>query len=142
MVDGELVGKPLPQADTKMAEIDPAMCQHPTTAMKARGNRDSKWWTCLQCNSRWERIPITERQGIPSSKETVTFGKYAGYAMGAIYANDKPYCEWALRTIESGDQPKTQGIRRLAEYIATREAMEAGGQQPEEEEEADWEMRP
>ena len=138
IIDNELVGKPLPPADTKMAEADPMLCQHPNTAMKARGNRDTKWWTCLLCNSRWERTPLREHQGPATSKETATFGKYAGHTLGQIYQNDKQYCEWVLRTIESGDKPKSTGIMRLAQYIATREAAEAGGQQPEAED--DWVM--
>ena len=40
------------------ALTDPKKCTHPDTLLKRRGNSKGKWWTCGQCNARWERLPV------------------------------------------------------------------------------------
>ena len=31
-------------------------CAHEEDQLRQRGSKDSYWWTCLQCGSRWQRL--------------------------------------------------------------------------------------
>ena len=115
-----------------MQESTPQLCQHPYTSMKARGNRDQKWWTCVLCQSRWERMPMTIPTGYPTDDDPVTFGRHQGSTFLQIYQSHRDYAEWVLRTIESGDGT-SPGLRRLGEYLVMKEAMQTNLSQPEDE---------
>jgi hypothetical protein len=52
--NGEGVG-PLIESSTK-GSIHPDMCQH--SSLIRRGNRSSRWWTCRDCENRYQRIAI------------------------------------------------------------------------------------
>ena len=69
VINGKVVGKLL-KSGTGRVMIDPAMCAHPTAMMKRRGNK-MKWWSCTQCQSRWERHTPGEvaPEGIPQGSK-------------------------------------------------------------------------
>ena len=131
-LNGEVVGRPLEAWNPHRAEVDANICQHPASAMKARGNRDQKWWTCVLCQSRWERLPFNRPGGPPADSEQATFGRHAGQTFKTIYEQHQDYTAWILRTVESGDSC-SEDLKRLAEYIVRREAREAMEPQPEDE---------
>jgi hypothetical protein len=62
---GEGVGRPLPA--TTSGTVSPTMCQHAELAR--RGNKSSRWWTCKRCSSRWERVPLDEKELTPELLE-------------------------------------------------------------------------
>ena len=84
------------------------------------------------CQSRGERMPMTIPTGSPADDDQVTFGRHQGLTFLQIYQNHRDYAEWVLRTIESGDET-SPGLRRLAEYLVTKEAMQTKLSQPEDE---------
>ena len=120
VINGEVVGAEM-KSGKKEATEDVMLCQHPTTAMKARGNKTEKWWTCTLCQSRWKRMPLKQSEGRATDTDVVTFGtKYVGRTYREV-AEDKEYSEWILRTVETGDHQAYAGIRRLADYLVNRE---------------------
>eukprot|EP00973_Karenia_brevis_P021490 2953886-Karenia_brevis.AAC.1 len=53
-------GSPLNRSDRGPFSKTPDLCPHPWSKMMSRGGRnDSMWWTCLDCGSRWTRVPMT-----------------------------------------------------------------------------------
>ena len=124
-----MVGKELKQGkgerDQKKNTHDPLTCQHPSDKMLGRGGRgDLKWWYCQACGTRWERIPLSSFEGtndLQSGKDLVTFGKHAGKNYNTVWVNYPDYCDWVLRTTESGDDP-SPALKKFARYIASREA--------------------
>ena len=108
---------------TAECPVDPLMCQHPVSQMKARGNKQSKWWTCMGCQSRWKRLDLdsAEPTGGPTADEVVTFGKYQG-ATFATVAQDTMYCHWVRMTLENGDEA-APGMERLAIYLTELEKV-------------------
>ena len=127
-----VVGKQLEKAkgakDMKKHTHDPMMCQHPSEKMSGRGGRgDLKWWICQACGTRWERVPLSkfETTAQPSCKDLLTFGRHAGKTYDFVYRNHINYCEWILKTAESGDDACDQLIK-FARYLATREVRDPG----------------
>jgi len=50
-------GKELAPSKTKGYPVPTWDCQHPLTSIsQPLGNAFAKWWTCLDCGSRWERL--------------------------------------------------------------------------------------
>jgi hypothetical protein len=125
VVEGQLVGKAL-DAGVGKAQRAANSCQHEDKFMKARGNKNSQWWTCVMCQSRWERLslPNAETSGEPQDDEMLTFGKHAGLTMAQMYQTKKDYCRWALATAET-EPAASDGLLRLARYVAHQEAQEA-----------------
>ena len=108
--------------------VDPLMCRHPIEFMKPRGNKSSAWWTCLQCQTRWDRLSIASvvPGGIPRDNEIMTFGKHINRSFLKIWNTDPEYCQWTLRTVEN--EPTYTGnisLRRFAEYVVTKESEKA-----------------
>ena len=116
-----VVGPPREPSDGK-PNRDPKVCDHPQTNMKPRGNGKDIWWTCDLCLSRWDRIAITqyENPGPPKDSDRALFGKHTGRTYLEIFRMDQQYCDWVLRTAESGDEASPELIR-LAKWIASRE---------------------
>ena len=55
------IGEPLPRSQShKKWECEPGLCPHGPDHMRCRANRQSKWWTCLRCGSRWARLDDTQ----------------------------------------------------------------------------------
>jgi len=133
IINGEIVGKPLKPGDGEVL-TDPAMCSHPSPSMKRRGNK-MKWWTCVQCQSRWERRSMEEQipEGPPRGIEMMMQGTSAGSDFNHIYETRKEYCKWVLLTAAEGVEEATPQLLRLATYIRQRETAEASGwlQEPE-----------
>eukprot|EP00435_Cladocopium_sp_Y103_P075986 s33_g72.t1 len=51
------IGQPLKRSTTqKYWDKEPEDCQHPAEYLRCRANRGQRWWTCLTCGSRWERL--------------------------------------------------------------------------------------
>ena len=97
------------------------MCQHPLKSMKARGNKNEKWWTCEACQTRWKRIPLQENTGPPQATDLVTFGsKYVGRTYREVF-NDKEYSDWILRTAETEDHRAFEGLWKLAQWLVSQE---------------------
>ena len=125
-IKGQAVGKALPpgqgRVDAQRASMDPAMCQHPTEHMQARGNAKEKWWICKACLQRWERLEMTQLQGLSPENQDLallTFGKHMGETFQSVYQNDPAYCRWVLETVTTGD-PSTE-LTKLAHYIHAKE---------------------
>ena len=116
-----VVGKPREASDGK-PQVDLRICEHLAADMRHRGNGKDIWWTCTLCLSRWDRIPVThfEKAGTPQDSDRALFGKHTGRTYLEIFRMDKQYCEWVLRTAESGDDASADLIR-LAKWIASRE---------------------
>ena len=126
IINGEIVGKRLPDAassSTSERNQDPAICPHPPISMKARGNKTYKWWTCLNCLSRWERKSLSEAttQGATTDSEKVLFGKFAGKTFLEIFKDAPQYAQWVLMTAENEVECSTQ-LKRLAQYLVKKEA--------------------
>ena len=54
-------GKALPPSKAGTPKLRAEDCVHPVASLAMRGNGTS-WMTCIQCNSRWERVPTAGRQ--------------------------------------------------------------------------------
>jgi len=123
VINGEAVGKPMKAGDGQ-ATVDPMMCSHPTSAMKRRGNK-KKWWTCTQCQSRWERHTLAEvtPEGVPQGTEVLLEGTHAGTTFSDIFETQPNYCRWVMITLEQGEEVNPQ-LTRLAHYLQQREALE------------------
>ena len=80
-----VVGKRLPKDAEGPKLVSQSVCHHPDMGTLRRGNGKTPRWTREGCKMRWERrlVSTFERTGDPISEEYVTFGKFAGYAMGA-----------------------------------------------------------
>ena len=128
VINGEIVGKALPSNASLGAPVInlPEMCQHESRYMKTRGNRTTKWWTCISCQSRWERRPLdmTPTTGPPTDTEVLTFGKFVGMTFLQTATMNPNYCKWILQTAESEGDSSPQ-LQRLAQYLVARERTEA-----------------
>ena len=138
VIRGELVGQLLPQGAGEQQQ-DPLLCSHPTDQMRKRGNKGGRWWTCLSCRSRWERIPLDAEQlsREPQDSDLVTFGKYSGKTYLSVI-DDLSYCQWVMMTAES-DEETSQGLRRLAKYLLAK-SQEAPSTSPEMASQTDMEI--
>jgi hypothetical protein len=129
--NGQLIGRQLAKGvgtkDQKKAQNDPAVCQHPSHALKARSNKTLKWWTCLQCQSRWERLDADEvglTMDEPDDMTVICFGKHKHSASTylEVYDRDKGYCKWVKMTAETGDA--SPQLRRFAIYLQKKDLEE------------------
>ena len=96
--------------------------------MKHRASGKAVWWTYVQCQMRWSRFPATDYlgEGEPLGTERCVFGKYVGYTFKEIFQKDNLYCDWVLKTYESGDkQSQYIPFTRLAKYTAKYESQMA-----------------
>ena len=124
-----MVGKEMTEGqgliDKTKRTHDPSVCQHPSDLMHGRGGRgEKKWWSCQLCGTRWERIPLVNLEAkteLPGPMDRITFGKYMGKTYQTVHLQHPEYCDWILRTAETGDSPSQQ-LLRLARYLATKEA--------------------
>ena len=130
VINGEAVGKPLPDG-TGTRTVEANVCQHPLMAMKARGNKTQKWWTCNLCQSRWERVPLDLPAPTmePRDIDVMQIGKYQGKTFQEIYETQGHYCQWVLQTVDC-EPSSSQHLKRLASYIVSREQREAHAQIP------------
>ena len=88
--------------------------------MKARGNRHQKWWTCMQCQARWERHEFNQTaQGLPT--DLMNFGAYATMTYEEVATQHPAYCQWALQTMSVEEDISPQ-LKRFALYLIAREA--------------------
>jgi hypothetical protein len=112
--------------DKQKCTHDPALCQHPSETMLGRGGRgEQQWWYCQACGNRWKRIPLSKYAllsagTVPSGNDILCFGKHLGKTCATVYKLYPEYCEWILKTAETGDDPCPQ-LMRFAKYLATKE---------------------
>jgi hypothetical protein len=125
VINGEIVGKPLPPS-TGTWEVDPATCQHDRMHLKRRGNKNSGWWTCIACNSRWERKSVDEIHQDVQGKDTdlVGFGAHANKTYRQVYETEKGYCRWVLMTAEVVEE-WSPALARVAKDLVKKESQEA-----------------
>ena len=121
-----VVGEVLTESKyVKNSTHNPIICQHPAEKMYGRGARaDKKWWYCQACGTRWERILLSNFEGTSNHQngtDLITFGKHAGKTYNTVYVTHPDYCEWILKTAETGDSPSPE-LLKFAKYLATREA--------------------
>jgi hypothetical protein len=124
-----VVGKEMTEGQGRIDKTkrthDPSVCQHPSDLMHGRGGRgEKKWWSCPLCGTRWERIPLVNLEAkteLPGPMDRITFGRYTGKTYQTVHLQHPEYCDWILRTAETGDNPSQQ-LLRLAKYLATKEA--------------------
>ena len=131
VINGQQVGKKLtPSSGTP--EVSPDVCPHPLEKMKARSNMQTKsdgtqkgkvWWTCLQCLSRWERIPLPTAKPKPARKERkllgtnlMGFGRHKEKTYLDVWCNHQGYCTWAMTTDETQTDASPQ-LRRFATWL-------------------------
>ena len=122
-----IVGKELPEGQGKKDATkhthDPLTCQHPSENTRGRGGRNElRWWICLNCGTRWERIPLSEYEtdSPGHDKDFITFGKHLGKTYETVLRTDPPYCQWALQTVESGDSHSPQ-LKKFAKYVVSKD---------------------
>ena len=121
-----VVGKELPEgkgaADKKKHTHDRLTCQHPLEQMLGGGGRaEQKWWCCQACGTRWERVLSSSYEGNKTSlhgSDLMTFGKHTGKTYITVHLLHPDYCDWALRTAESGND-SSPALLRFAKYLAT-----------------------
>ena len=81
VINGEAMGKQL--VNSQSTKITPGqraaqgLCQHPSPQMKTGGNKNAKWFTCLNCATRWERLPLPDQSGPPKDEDLLLFGPHA-----------------------------------------------------------------
>jgi hypothetical protein len=132
LINGEVVGKPL-QPGKGIPQVDPQMCNHPTSEMKRRGNKKNTkggtWWTCSLCLSRWERMDLPTETGNPKSTEIMLTGPHEGKTFQEIWENEHQYCHWIRLTADTNppetnpDSRNNQQIYRLAHYLHQMETV-------------------
>lgn len=68
------IGLPLPRSQAqKTWHQDPQICTHPAEYLRCRANRFDKWWVCLECGSRWQRLQEPTDATSASSKDVPDF---------------------------------------------------------------------
>jgi hypothetical protein len=67
LLQGQVLGNPLPPSETGKYSMARDKCPHPLTNLIQRGNKGGYWWTCQLCGARWERRPPTteEKSNLP-----------------------------------------------------------------------------
>ena len=55
-----------------------------------------------------------------AAMDLITFGKHTGKTYNTVYVQHPDYCEWILRTAETGDSP-SQSLLRFADFLATKQ---------------------
>ena len=80
--------------------------------MLGRGGRaEQKWWCRQAYDTRRERVLLSSYEGRRTSQ----------YGSDLIILDKHPeYCDWTLRTAETGDDPSQALVK--AKYLAKREA--------------------
>ena len=141
VINGEIVGKALSSNASLDAPVInlPEMCQHESKYMKGRGDKKSMWWTCISCQSRWERRPLDTipMTGPTTDKEVLTFGKCVGQTYLQTATKNQDYCQWILQTAD-GDGDTSPQLKRFAQYLVMRERTAAD--RPTARQETDSEM--
>ena len=70
------IGQPLPRSTaSKTWPCEPSECAHEEDQLRQRGAKNSFWWTCLNCGSRWERLEWAPDQEINSGKGVASSSK-------------------------------------------------------------------
>lgn len=110
--------------DATRVTHNPTVCQHPSDRLQARGGRNQdRWWTCMACQSRFDRIPLEEFEpkmgDTTTDHDLLTFGTHMGHTYRQVWDRNQNYCQWILQTAENGDS--SQQLRRFAQYVARME---------------------
>jgi len=107
LMNGEIMGKELTRSKTeKMTEggrTDPVLCQHPPVKIMKGANRHAKWFTCLDCTTRWERIPLPDQSGPPMPQDLMLFGSHAMETNHQVLHHHMSYTNWCVKTVEESE---------------------------------------
>ena len=123
---GPVMGPGLGVVDQSKITHSPLLCQHPSDKMCARGGRGTPptlWWYCEACGNRWQRIPLSNYESagtVSSGNDILCFGKHIGKTCRTVYGKHPEYCQWILKTAETGDSP-CQELLKFARYISSRD---------------------
>ena len=147
ILKGEIVGKMIPPPSKKPSgqpepNVSPDVCQHEDHFMKKRGNGKQQngkgvWWTCINCQTRWERRSLGEiPEGPPTDKEVLIFGKCVGQTFLTASIENPKYCEWVVGTVDNpfSDEYPSPQMQRFAQYLMTPERTLAGNMEQDTEE--------
>ena len=121
VINREIVGKVLDKPAQGPIITDPSLCEHPYNKMKRHGNKTTKWWTCTECQTRFERKELEDLKpaGPMRDQDLVLFGMHVGKTYLQIYNEQPSYAQWVMQTAESGDS--SPDLARLARYLARKE---------------------
>ena len=111
VIYGWVLGKKLPPGKGPV-EVDPEVCDHPTSHMKPRSNLHRKadgdvggkqWFTCLKCQSRWERTPLQAEEEPPEGKDwsLMGFGRWRDLTYQEVLEQHPDYAEWCELIVET-----------------------------------------
>ena len=135
LIGNELVGKCLGVSTQSKALVTttPELCTHPNSSMVRRGNApqliegkriQSKWWTCKDCHTRWERIPMPNREDrAPEDHDPLVFGKHVGKTYAEVFQRHPSYVKWVVTTAQEADDPQPDLVR-FALYCLNRSNLE------------------
>ena len=105
ILNGQIIGKKLPN-DSKSEKTPtaslktPELCLHAADRMMKGGNKNTKWWTCKDCLTRWERQPIGDRSGPPLPTDLMMFGKYPTETYEKVYRDHGRYALWLQASVD------------------------------------------
>ena len=86
--------------------------------MKPRGNKNQKWFTCHQCQARWERSSVNPGADTAPS-DLMNFGVYATLTYEEVAQNRPSYCDWVQNTTEMESDVSPQ-LARFGHYLMMR----------------------
>ena len=128
VINGEAMGRQL--ANSKSDKISQeqraaqGLCHHPSAQIKAAGNKNAKWFTCLSCATRWERLPLPDQSGPPKDEDLMLFGPHAHVTYGQVYNGMRNYVSWLLES-PLYDLPTGTSMQqtRFMQYCTTRRSQ-------------------
>ena len=84
----------------------------------------TKWWTCKDCHTRWERIQMPNREDrAPADQDPLVFGKHVGKTYAEVYQRHPSYARWVVTTAQEADDPQPDLVR-FALYCLHRSNLE------------------
>ena len=133
ILDGQIMGKELPPSKTEKTptsgtRVDPSLCQHPPHELRQGGNKSAKWFTCLDCTTRWERTPIPEQLDHPAASDLMLFGRYAAETYHKVITQYPNYTAWCRKTAEEAEfskEPCSRQLSRFVQYLELARAVNA-----------------
>ena len=117
VINGEIQGKQL--SSSKSMKITPeqrdeqGLCRHPIEQMRTGGNKSAKWFTCLNCSTRWERLPLPDQSHPPRDQDLLLFGPHAHLTYVTVYNGMRNYVDWLLDSVSfvTPTEPQTRFIK-------------------------------
>jgi len=145
ILDGQIMGKELPLSKTEKSSapgasrLDPLLCQHQPLNIRQGANRTSKWFTCLDCTMRWERIPIPPQSEFPQGTDLMLFGRHQCQTYHTVVTQFPRYGVWCRKTLEESKVTGDQCSRQLSRFVQYLELATAA-QNPAPQDSSDGEF--